>query len=210
MVEIFKARNSRIVREEVIVFRWELSSGSCTTLYAAVHVHVNLPLRLINLRFDCSLQNWTKKRLRMATSGRRIGLFSRSGRKVSREEENPVVKTRKISREEMYGAATLYESCSQTEIVRKLSQTRSAGNIHASSTNTNQRQRKISVYSRPDYFDSKADDLTEENPIYGKKWRDFLSDYEPFILGALFFLFITVSLYIVFVEGESLFGKEKY
>lgn len=149
----------------------------------------------------------------MATSGRRIGLFSRSGRKVSREEENSVAKTRKISREEMYGASTLYEPCSQTENVRKISQTRSAGNnqIHyASNTNINQRQRKISVYSRPDYFDSnRADNLMEEKTIYDKEWKDFLSDCEPFILGALFFLFITVSLYIVFVEGESLFGKEK-
>lgn len=49
----------------------------------------------------------------------------------------------------------------------------------------------------------------EEKTIYDKEWKDFLSDCEPFILGALFFLFITVSLYIVFVEGESLFGKEK-
>jgi hypothetical protein len=146
----------------------------------------------------------------MATCGRRIGLFSRSGRKVSREEENMNSKTRKISREEMYSPSTLYEAGSQAEIVRKISQTRNTGNssIHHGSNN-GQRQRKSSVYSRPDYFDSNVSDLTGEAGNTGTQWKDFMKDYEPFILGALFFMFITVSLYIVFIEGQSLFGKEK-
>ena len=190
------------------------SSGSS---FSNLVQHVQFELALITaiqlVICDCSLQNRTKTQ-RMATSGRRIGLFSRSGRKVSREEENSVSKTRKISREEMYGGCTLYESAgsAQTESVRKISQTRSAGTNqihHASNTNT-PRQRKISVYSRPDYLDSsRAGDSKEGKRIAGKDWKDLMSDYEPFILGALFFLFISVSLYIVFVEGQSLFGKDK-
>lgn len=154
----------------------------------------------------------------MATSVRRFGLFSRSGRKISREDEgNTKIMTRKISRDEM--SSSMVDSAAglqQLEVInRKISLTTTASTVAQSTCTTSiSRQRKISVYSRPELLDSNivtqsknvVTTQTEGQPF----WRDFLNHYgESFILGALFLLIITVSLYIVFIEGQSLIGKEK-
>lgn len=152
----------------------------------------------------------------MATSARRIGLYSRSGRKASREDDCSNTKaTRKISREEL---STIHDSaCLQSqEIVRKISYNSNAPAVgQCSCTFNTSRHRKVSVYSRPDVLDAntctpKNNATTSRRTDARSLWQEFLNHYaESFILGTLFLVIITVSLYIVFVEGQSLIGKEK-
>lgn len=156
----------------------------------------------------------------MATSGRRVVLFSRSGRKLSKpESDNLDVITkpgRRPSREE---TLTHHDTGLQSlEVTRKISRNNSINEAILGQPcipNNNSRKRKITVYSRPDFIDVNTCVTNKNSTMSSQRdcptsWKDFVIHYaETFILGALFLLIITVSLYIVFVEGQSLIGKEK-
>lgn len=162
----------------------------------------------------------------MATAARRIGLAQRAhARKISREEETTRGRKissksiqdeesrRKTSRPEesanMYCSPTFYETSQNNALVRKISRSES----EASSGNGTMRapRRKISVYARPEELERRVNPRKSlpsksENPNWMK---DFLMRYEPWILASLFLLIISVSIYIVFVEGQSLFAITK-
>ena len=157
----------------------------------------------------------------MATTVRRIGLSQRSHvRKISREEETrarklsgrtPTVEdawTRKISRHEeadVYCSPTLYERSPNNAFVRKISRCEN----DASSVGTSRKpRRKISVYARPEELERRVNPTAVTIQGQALSWvKDFLMRYEPWILASLFFMIISVSIYIVFVEGQSLFAK---
>ena len=137
----------------------------------------------------------------MATT-RRIGLTHRVSRdrRVSRDDELICLRMKKVSRPEddIYCSPTFYQNSQNNEIVRKLSR-----NDNPCSPATAPR-RKMPVYSRPELLE-KTLNPTETKPM--SKWREFLMFYETWIQMTIFLLMIFVSIYIIFVEGQSLFAK---
>lgn len=150
----------------------------------------------------------------MAATARRIGLSTRFGRKTSREDDSSICKSRKSSS----GRQILREENINTFSVRNSSRGFQEGEIyrpaavetahsisrpeaHSSfDTKGTTVRRKISVYARPKSLERKV------NP-QGTRWQEFLMRYEPIILSTLVLLIVSVSLYIVFVERQSLFSK---
>lgn len=150
----------------------------------------------------------------MAATARRIGLSTRFGRKTSREDDSSNCKSRKISS----GRQISREENINTFSVRKSSRGLQEGEIHCQGaleaaysisrpethssfdTKGTRIRRKISVYARPESLER------EVNP-QGTRWQEFLMRYEPIILSSLVLLIVSVSLYIVFVERQSLFSK---
>ena len=150
----------------------------------------------------------------MAATARRIGLSTRFGRKTSREDDSSNCKSRKISS----GRQISREENINTFSVRKSSRGLQEGEIHCQAaleaaysisrpeahssfdTKGTRIRRKISVYARPESLER------EVNP-QGTRWQEFLMRYEPIILSSLVLLIVSVSLYIVFVERQSLFSK---
>ena len=63
-------------------------------------------------------------------------------------------------------------------------------------------RRKISVFARPESLERKVNPQGSQT-----KWQEFLMRYEAIILSTLVLLIVSVSIYIVFVERQSLFSK---
>ena len=163
----------------------------------------------------------------MAATARRIGLSTRSARKTSRDEESGYPRTRKpgfarkISREEctnnppikklsrspqegeIYCSPDIFERSQNNKTMRKLSRPEGQTGVKTGVVD-NQPRRKISVYARPDSLERKV------NPkIHQSRWMELLIRCEPFILSFMILLIVFVSIYIVFVERQSLFGNGK-
>lgn len=164
----------------------------------------------------------------MASTARRIGLSTRSARKTSREEDGVTSKLRKISfgkkisREEntnsKLGAkqlshgiedAELYCSLDRfqkMELLPNASRSRQYVSFDKGSVTReigNQPKRKVSVYARPELLERKV-----SQQRFQRRWQTFLIQYEPFILSTLALLIVFVSIYIFFVERQSLFSKQ--
>ena len=167
----------------------------------------------------------------MASTARRIGFSIRSGRKTSREEDNAMLRSRKIScgnkiseREEntisARGSAQSIREIYQDEHdyfqnVELPSKGFSQGHFPFYKPGTGQRQmayhepeRKISaiVYNQPVWTWRQA---SNQKPTEGfqTRWQTFLMQYERFILFTLALLTVSVSFYIFFVEKQSLFSN---
>lgn len=150
----------------------------------------------------------------MAATARRIGLSTRYGRKTSRDEDSVSSKTRKISSGKKISREDNMNIFSTRKSSRGLQEGESycpaavevAPNIswpeaHSSfDTRRTRPRRKISVYARPESLERKV------NPQV-TRWQEFLMRYEPIILSTLVLLIVSVSIYIVFVERQSLFSK---
>lgn len=160
----------------------------------------------------------------MATTARRIGLSTRYGRKTSREEDNVNSRSRKISS----GRKISREENITTSLARKVSRGVNDGEIYSSvdikcessrnnetTAKVSERQgccnargigekprRKISVFARPESLERKVNPQGSQT-----RWQKFLMRYEPVILSTLVLLIVSVSIYIVFVERQSLFSK---
>ena len=160
----------------------------------------------------------------MATTARRIGLSTRYGRKTSREEDNVNCRSRKISS----GRKISREETITTSLARKVSRGVNEDEIYSSvdiksETSRNnetpakvsERQgccnargigdkprRKISVFARPESLERKVNPRGSQT-----RWQKFLMRYEPVILSTLVLLIVSVSIYIVFVERQSLSSK---
>lgn len=142
------------------------------------------------------------------TTTRRIGLSHRMSRehKLYKEDELNSLRMRKVSRPEddIYCSPTFYQNSQNNEIIRKLSRNENA------STTVSQPRRKTPVYSRPELLDKtdfKLERQAETSPLF--KWREFLMCYESWIQVTILLLMIFVSVYIIFVEGQSLFSKSQ-
>ena len=160
----------------------------------------------------------------MASTARRIGLSTRSGRKTSREEDGIISRSRKISsgtklsREENtssihytrqpFGAIQDGELYCTPDRLQKNDLSRSTENISSDKfavirENADQPKRKISVYARPEPLERKLNQQGSQT-----RWQKFLIQYEPFILSSIALLILSVSFYIFFVERQSLFSKQ--
>ena len=164
----------------------------------------------------------------MATTARRIGLSQRThARKISREEE---ARTRKISSTsipdeesrrraprpedspDIYCSLSFFETSQNNALVRKISRSEDAGAGGANGSGSRTRRRKISVYARPEELERQVNprkSLRSKSEGTRSWMKDFLMAYEPWIMAFLFLLIISVSIYIVFVEGQSLFASTK-
>lgn len=160
----------------------------------------------------------------MAATARRIGLSTRYGRKTSREEDGANSRSRKISS----GRKISKDENMTTSLARKQSRGVQDGEIYSSvdticETSWNNEQpsklselhcsfntrgigekprRKMSVYARPESLERKVNPQGTQT-----RWQTFLMRYEPIILSTLVLLIVSVSIYIVFVERQSLFSK---
>ena len=160
----------------------------------------------------------------MATTARRIGLSTRHARKTSREEDNVNSRSRKISS----GRKISREENITTSLERKVSRGVNEGKIYSSVDikcetsknnemtakvsarqgccnargNGDKPRRKISVFARPESLERKVNPQGSQT-----RWQKFLMRYEPVILSTLVLLIVSVSIYIVFVERQSLFSK---
>lgn len=160
----------------------------------------------------------------MATTARRIGLSTRYGRKTSREEDGTTSRSRKISS----GRKISKEENATTSLARKISRGVHEGEIYSSVDTISETtwdngkapkisdlhgsfnskgfgdkpRRKISVYARPESLERKVNSQTSQT-----SWQKFLMRYEPIIVSTLVLLIVSVSIYIVFVERQSLFSK---
>ncbi|KAL9959916.1 hypothetical protein ACROYT_G033292 [Oculina patagonica] len=160
----------------------------------------------------------------MATTARRIGLSTRYGRKTSREEDGATSRSRKISsgrkisreenmttsltrklsrgvqESEMFSSVdTICETSRNNEKASKISDLHCSFNAKGTSDKP---RRKISVYARPESLERKVNPQGSQT-----SWEKFLMRYEPIILSTLVLLIVSVSIYIVFVERQSLFSK---
>ena len=156
----------------------------------------------------------------MATTARRIGLSTRYGRKTSREEDNvnsrsrKISSGRKISREEnitrkvsrgvnegeIYSSVdSKCETSRNNETPAKVSERQGCCNARGIGDKP---RRKISVFARPESLERKVNPQGSQT-----RWQKFLMRYEPVILSTLVLLIVSVSIYIVFVERQSLFSK---
>ena len=160
----------------------------------------------------------------MATTARRIGLSIRSRRKTSREEDGVISGSRKInsgkkiSREESksftHGARPCHginereiyclDCDHNTEMTPNLSRPVTSDTSMVVRSASDKPRRKISVYARPESLERRVNNKESQT-----RWQDFLITYEPFILPTLALLILSVSIYIVFVERQSLFSKQK-
>lgn len=167
----------------------------------------------------------------MASSARRIGLSTRSGRKTSREEDSNFSKSRKISGNRISGEEYSiikrgngqlnrgihdHEPCYLIESVQKIefASIPSSQRYASPEKNTVVREmpyqpgRKISPgYKRPaETFARKHAAHWQDRPQ--TRLQTFLIQYEPFILSSLALLIVSVSIYIFFIEGQSLFSND--
>lgn len=163
----------------------------------------------------------------MAATARRIGLSTRYGRKTSREEDSVISRSRKISsgrkisREDNMtttlaarkSSRGLQESdiyCSVDTICERSRDNEMASNIPRKESHgsfdrrgiSDKPKRKISVYARPESLERKVNPQGPQT-----RWQEFMMRYEPIILSTLVLLIVSVSVYIVFVERQSLFSK---
>lgn len=161
----------------------------------------------------------------MASTARRIGLSTRSGRKTSKEEDGVISRPRKISsgnklsREEntssIHCARQPLRVIQDGEIyctvdrLQKIELSRSTENVSSDKIAVireigDQPKRKISVYARPEPLERKLNQQGSQT-----RWQKFLIQYEPFILSSIALLILSVSFYIFFVERQSLFSKQR-
>lgn len=161
----------------------------------------------------------------MAATARRIGLSTRSGRKTSREEDGVILRSRKISsgnklsREENPSATrgarqpsrAIQEGesiCTERYQNDEMNISRPEEHVSFNANNVTRAtgdkpRRKISVYARPETLERKVNQQRSQT-----RWQEFLMRYEPFIFSALALLILCVSIYIVFIERQSLFSKQ--
>lgn len=167
----------------------------------------------------------------MASTARRIGLSIRSGRKTSREEDNTTPRSRKISygnkiseREEntisARGTARFIREIYDDDHhyfqkVEVPSKGFSDGYFPFDKPGIGQRQmaypepkRKISAVEHDQQVSARRQ-ASNQKPTEGfqTRWQTFLMQYEPFILFTLVLLTVSVSLYIFFIERQSLFSN---
>lgn len=143
------------------------------------------------------------------TTTRRIGLTHRVSRdrKISKDEDFNSHRTKKVSRQEeepFYCSPTFYQNSQNNEIVRKISRNENPG----LSQTVSSPRRKTPVFSRPKMLEEslkQAKATAKASPL--SKWREFLMLYETWIQVTLLLSMIFVSIYIIFVEGQSLFSK---